>query len=499
SNAGGSSWINSFQRAYKRGKIFSGFLISRFLGDANSRPSIEDSLAPSKPYVDCYGVLKHKTLFIYSDEDQTECVRVILVPQYHVQLYPNSLSEHELFMPQHPIVLRVLPDIDSLNLQPEFYIYPTSSSEKESWFVILRRASRLPPFADSGALSTFYQEIDPVKQYVDAMKKLVSNTGHENGNEELSATAWLNALVGRMFVAIHANPNVTEWVKKRLSRHTVEADDDAEPSLLGDIVIQDLDVGNSLPVLSNPKLVSISVDGDMLIEMDIDYTGGVRLVLATEATLSVPAWDAYMRPITVPIVVAVKINKFSARVLFKIKPFWESNRIWFGFYRQPELKLELEVEPIISNKLIKIQMVNQVIERRIKDSLEAYVMLPNMDDLSFWDFSDLNGSPFGEDLPASVADDSSEAQTMKAALNPLSSTHTVLGSLPVNEFEVPTHAIDASIVGEAYESQFHPSSTLRHRRKNSIANYIANVEKHMHDFEHIDSLPAPLDAQEPED
>ena len=147
-----------------------------------------------------------------------------------------------------------------------------------------------------------------------------------------------------------------------------------EPSLLGDIAIQDIDVGNSLPVLSNPKLINIEVDGDMLIEMDIHYDGGVRLVLATEATVSIPAWDSYMKPITVPIVVAVKINRFSARILFKIKPFRETNRIWFGFFRKPELKLELEVEPIISNKLIKIQMVNQVIERRIKDSLEAYVI-----------------------------------------------------------------------------------------------------------------------------
>jgi hypothetical protein len=79
-----------------------------------------------------------------------------------------------------------------------------------------------------------------------------------------------------------------------------------------------------------------------------------------------------MKPITVPVVVAIKIARFSARMVFKIKPFWESNRIWFGFYRQPEMRLELEVEPIISNKLIKIQMVNQVIERRIKEALETY-------------------------------------------------------------------------------------------------------------------------------
>lgn len=48
-----------------------------------------------------------------------------------------------------------------------------------------------------------------------------------------------------------------------------------------------------------------------------------------------------MRPINVPIVVRVSITAFSARVLLKVKPLWETNRIWFGFYRHPELKLEM--------------------------------------------------------------------------------------------------------------------------------------------------------------
>ena len=80
--------------------------------------------------------------------------------------------------------------------------------------------------------------------------------------------------------------------------------------------------------------------------MDIDYTGGVSVEAATNATISVPAWDAYMKPLTVPIVVSIKMNRFSARVLLKIKPFWESNRLWFGFYHKPEMKLELQVIPV---------------------------------------------------------------------------------------------------------------------------------------------------------
>lgn len=66
-----------------------------------------------------------------------------------------------------------------------------------------------------------------MRLYVEAMKKLVANTTVDGdcSSADLSATAWLNALVGRMFVTIHANENVKEWVTQRLSRHALEADE----------------------------------------------------------------------------------------------------------------------------------------------------------------------------------------------------------------------------------------------------------------------------------
>jgi hypothetical protein len=181
-----------------------------------------------------------------------------------------------------------------------------------------------------------------------------------------------------------------------------------------------------------------------------------------------------MKPITVPIVVAVKIKRFSARVLLKIKPFWETNRIWFGFYRQPELKLELECEPIISNKLIKIQMVNQVIEKRVKDALEAYLMLPNMDDLSFWDYTDLNGSPFEEeDRSEFISDVGTFKERMKS-------------EFLEGEFE-RDEMLNVAIMGEAMESQL--SGTTY--KQQYITNYLENVGRHYDSFEVSSPSPQP--------
>ncbi|KAI8914333.1 putative integral membrane protein conserved region-domain-containing protein, partial [Gorgonomyces haynaldii] len=349
------------------------------MGDKSSPiPPVYPQKAPK--WKTLFAVLKQKTLILYTDETQVECVQVIPVAQYQVQLLPENTNDMEMFNRHNPIYLLAKEDGFSKPSIEYFYIYCPTGSEKEDWFLILRRVSQLPAFADNDALSAFYQELAPMKSYVGAMEKLIEKTKDDDpSNVQIH---WLNALVGRLFVAVHTSIYVKEWLTARLSVRSPEREE--EGSFLGDIVIQDLDPGDSIPVISNPKLLSISVNGDLMVELDIDYTGGFRVEAATVANLSVPAWDAYMKPITVPIVVAIKINHFAARVLLKIKPFWESNRVWFGFYHKPELKLELQVEPIISNKLIKLQLVNQVIERRIKEALEEYVMLPNMDNFSFW-------------------------------------------------------------------------------------------------------------------
>jgi hypothetical protein len=167
-----------------------------------------------------------------------------------------------------------------------------------------------------------------------------------------------------------------------------------------------------------------------------------------------------MKPINVPIVVALGIKSFSARILLKVKPFWETNRIWFGFYRDPEIKLELEVEPVISNHLIKIQMVNQVIESRIKNVIEQYLMLPHMDDIEFWNFADLSGNPFSAYHPP---------ESTLCAVTPDSDQE--------NGKDGPD-LLNSIIMGEPVETKMVPETKLNQ----SITSYISEVEKHLAEF-----------------
>jgi hypothetical protein len=186
-----------------------------------------------------------------------------------------------------------------------------------------------------------------------------------------------------------------------------------------------------------------------------------------------------MKPIQVPIVVALCLKRFSARALIKIKPFWESNRVWFGFYRKPELVLELEVEPIISDKLIKLSMVNEVIQKRIKQLLEAYVMLPNMDDLSFWDFDQLNTSPFH---PETINEKQIKISSLKPPVN-IETERSI--------FSLDGEVLNPRVSSEPIESRYDPHS---YNLRPSITNYISTLEKHIDSF--VDPQITPIAINE---
>ncbi|KAJ3316728.1 hypothetical protein HDU76_001586 [Blyttiomyces sp. JEL0837] len=377
------------------------YLVSRFMGEAAPLPQIamvptnlDPEVRPKPPWKNAFAVLKHKTLFVYSSDERLECMDILLLPDYKVDLFPETFVDREFYRRDTPIRLRPRSGGLGDNNDGALYLYTLSGTDKEDWYVMLRRTSNLPSYADQGALSMHFQESESQRQYSEAIKKLYATIGKAT-NPDAQKTAWLNAMVGRAFVAFHGNQKIKDWIIGKINDRVLRP---RETSFLGAIVIQDLSVGDSLPVIYNPKLKNFSEDGSIELEFDIDYTGGFQIQAATVATISVAAWEAYLKPLEIPLVVAIKVIRFSARLLIKMKPFSETSRLWVGFYRQnPEMKIELEVEPIISNKLIKLSLVNQVIEKRIKEALDEFIVLPNMEDIGlFWN-SDGKGGFFNDD------------------------------------------------------------------------------------------------------
>ena len=55
------------------------------------------------------------------------------------------------------------------------------------------------------------------------------------------------------------------------------------------------------------------------------------------------------------------------------------------------MKIGIQVEPVVYNHLVKVELVNQIIESRIKEAIASLVELPNMDDLPFWPTDGVGG------------------------------------------------------------------------------------------------------------
>ncbi|KAJ3032026.1 UNVERIFIED_CONTAM: hypothetical protein HDU68_008059 [Siphonaria sp. JEL0065] len=169
-----------------------------------------------------------------------------------------------------------------------------------------------------------------------------------------------------------------------------------------DIVIKDIDIGDSIPILSNPRLVNFgpSDTQDIIVDLDLKYTGGIQISASTIATISVNSLN--LSPFTIPITVSIKISHVIATVRLKIKSFHETSRVWVGLH--PDFKIGIQVDPVISNRLVKLDLVNQVIGRRVKGALGEFLVLPNMDDFGFWP-SGGRGGFFWDDIQDESGDD----------------------------------------------------------------------------------------------
>ena len=359
------------------------FIVSKFKGEETPKQIIQPL---EKQWRNLYAVLSFRNLLLYPSNSMDQVWQALFIPDFDITI--DAIAS-ELFYRDHPIVIKHKLHHEIL------FIYCDSASEKEEWYYKLLRAQKLPIYSDNASLSAFYHDLEPVRAYEAGIQKLMTIL---DANKDQNSPEWLNALLGRAFISIHSNLRIKKKIIESISR-ILSHSHHPESSFLGDIVIREIDVGDSIPIISNPKLLSISETGDLCIEMDLEYTGGIALELATVASISVDAWVDYVKPITVPILVRVSITKFCARVLIKMRPLWESHRIWIGLYRHPEVILELNMEPIISNKLVKLELVNQVIESRIKDALEEFLILPNMEDFAFWD-SDEEDLDLGSDVPS---------------------------------------------------------------------------------------------------
>ncbi|KAI8098857.1 putative integral membrane protein conserved region-domain-containing protein [Halteromyces radiatus] len=323
-----------------------------------------------------YGVLKQGILKVYNNEMQQHCEWTIDLNHYHVSIYPPGRQEHTLF--SRSVALRLqrkegitinCDDIVGSIQDKEIFFSCSRPIDKEDWYFAFISVSNSSPNHPHAI------PFDPM-----AVASLITSIGKQKqqpSDTDQHQIPWFNAILGRTFLGIYKTRRLQQIVLETLTKKTKKM---KTPGFLGDIQIRSVDLGHSIPFVTQPTLVALHPDGTLVLDAHVNYTGGFKVVVEANVggTFS----------IRVPLVLSLTLRSLSGTIRFKIKPP-PSNRYWIGFCTMPTMKWS--IVPGVSNCNVKISMITKIIEAKIRKMMTDNMVLPNMEDIPYANSDGLGG------------------------------------------------------------------------------------------------------------
>ena len=305
---------------------------------------------------------------LYDDIQQLE-VRYVISLEYHdVDIYSgdgdDAIPEGELWIKRNAIRLqRKQTQTGDHRSSLPFFLFGESQSEKEDFYFALLKNQQQNHGAEEG----------PVPQEFEA-KHIVTLVQKLHSSEEHLQTRWLNALIGRFFLAMYKTPEFSDFFRQKLTKKISRV---KKPNFITKLALRKIDTGNGAPFITSPRLKDLTVNGDCTVEADVNYTGNFRIEIAATARIDLgPRFKAR----EVDLVLAVTCKKLEGHALLRFKPP-PSNRVWFTFEKVPQM--DLVVEPVVSSRQITYSVILRAIESRIREVVAESVCFPFWDDIPF--------------------------------------------------------------------------------------------------------------------
>ncbi|KAF9970909.1 hypothetical protein BGZ73_006247 [Actinomortierella ambigua] len=343
-----------------------------------------------------YVVIKGTTMFIYENDLMQECLGIITIPNYHVSI-PGELKDSNIYSKRHSIWLQYKGSahdrrptgssegaVNTPTSTKDYYLSMVTCVDKEDLYFTLIRCSKLK--LHSTSIVREIPQRDSTMYDRSAMDTLIRTI---HSNEHQFQAAWLNALIGRLYLGVYKTPQVKEIVLEKLTDKLSRV---RMPAFITDLRMRSVHLGDGVPYITRPKLLTLKPNGDMIMDMNLLYQGGFQAEMKAEAVVTMRGVPA----IKVSLVLTVKLLRLEGRLQVWVKPP-PSNRIWYGFYARPNV--DMKIETAVSDKAIRSTLILKAIENKLLEALDETMVLPNMDDIPFSE-TDGAGGIFGEDIAA---------------------------------------------------------------------------------------------------
>ncbi|PPJ59791.1 hypothetical protein CBER1_04360 [Cercospora berteroae] len=357
-----------------------------------------------------YIVLRHGHLMLYDSPAQVEVKHVLSLAHHKVTLQAGkdddeecketNILEADLFTKRTAIVLTPV-DLPNGALQTPsqsqakpFYLFTATNIDKEDFYHALIAHRAHPPTPKA---------LEP-----NALIKLQSALHSSSLTPETRA---LDALVGRIFLAIHRTDTLSSFMRGKLEKKLNRIQ---KPAFIPSLLVQSIHLGDAGPVFSSLKLRELNIDGEMVLSADMKYNGGLAVTLLAVAKLDL---GTRFKVRTVDLALKTVIERISGTMLLRIKPP-PSNRLWFCFESVPEL--DVRVEPIVSERKITYGFILRAIEDRVRLAFKEGLVKPNWDDIPM-PFTDTRGTSarggLWSDLGATDTEIASDAEHVLSERN----------------------------------------------------------------------------------
>lgn len=309
---------------------------------------------------------------LFDDAEQLEVRHVISLAHHDISIYSGGdvTPEGELFIKRNALCL-TRKQIDSDKQAPDsqtskpFYLFSENCSAKEDFYFALLRSQE----------QTFGFDSNPPIPKGFEVKNIISLVQRLHSSEDHVHSRWLNALLGRIFLAVYKTRDLENLIREKITKKIYRV---KRPSFLANITIQKINTGETAPFLTNLRLRDLTVEGECVVEADVRYTGNFRIEVGATAKLDL---GTRFKAREVALLLAVVLKRIEGHVLFKVKAP-PSNRIWMSFQSMP--KMEMAIEPIVSSRQITYTLILRQIENRIKEVFAETLVQPFWDDVPFF-------------------------------------------------------------------------------------------------------------------